>query len=186
MSDLRIRIKKKSDGAAALSCIRSDGSVSWQRQDGQLGRIFPLHDLTHLAVESVLELDRAFYGLIAGGWDVSYFGDPRGRAELPEQALLAELIVGYFDLERATGHLETADDYNEKIRTWFADRKLPPPALVVTEPQVHRIREVRAALFAQWKQLPAGETLELAFERHVQTPVRLAESETHRRQRNVG
>src|SRR5205085_4529315 len=51
MPDLIIRIKKKTDGAAALSCTRADGSVTWQRQDGQLGRFFPLHDLTHFAVE---------------------------------------------------------------------------------------------------------------------------------------
>src|SRR2546430_9090725 len=54
MNDLLIRIKKKSDGSAALSCLRADGSVTWQRQNGQQGRFFPLHDLTHYAVETVL------------------------------------------------------------------------------------------------------------------------------------
>jgi len=50
-----IRIKKKTDGAAALSCVRPDGTVTWQRQDGLQGRFFPLHDLTHYAVETVLD-----------------------------------------------------------------------------------------------------------------------------------
>ena len=65
MADLVIRIKKKSDGSAALTCTRADGTVTWQRQDGQLGTFFPLHDLTHYAVERVLDLPRAFYGLLA-------------------------------------------------------------------------------------------------------------------------
>ena len=82
MPDLFIRIKKKSDGSAALSCLRSDGSVTWQRQDGALGRFFPLHDLTHYAVESELGHSRGFYGLVAGGWNLTDFGKPwpRGRA----------------------------------------------------------------------------------------------------------
>ena len=63
MPDLVIRIKKKTDGSAALSCTRADGSVTWQRQDGKLGLFFPLHDLTHYAVETTLGFSRAFYGL---------------------------------------------------------------------------------------------------------------------------
>ena len=54
VAELVIHIKKKTDGSAALSCRRADGSVTWQRQNGQLGRFFPLHDLTHYAVETVL------------------------------------------------------------------------------------------------------------------------------------
>src|SRR5689334_5107407 len=97
MPDLVIRIKKKTDGSAALTCTRADGSVTWQRQDGQLGQFFPLHDLTHLAVEQTLGFARAFYGLLAEGWDMSDFGRPERRGMLPEEAFLAELIVGFFD-----------------------------------------------------------------------------------------
>jgi len=67
MNELLIRIKKKGDGSAALSCLRADGSVTWQRQNGQQGRFFPLHDLTHYAVETVLGHTRGFYGLVAKG-----------------------------------------------------------------------------------------------------------------------
>ncbi|MEO6878234.1 MAG: hypothetical protein ABI205_07125, partial [Gemmatimonadaceae bacterium] len=70
MPDLLVRFKKKSDGSAALQCTRADGTVTWQRQEGELGQFFPLHDMTHLAVESVLGLRRAFYGLVAEGWDI--------------------------------------------------------------------------------------------------------------------
>jgi len=118
MPELLIRIKKKTDGSAALTCTRADGSVTWQRQDDQLGAFFPLHDLTHYAVERVLELPRAFYGLLAEGWDLSDFGKPWAKGPLPVDAHIAELIVGFFDLERATGFLGTAEEFNEKVHSW--------------------------------------------------------------------
>ncbi|MDF2775439.1 MAG: hypothetical protein K0S86_4940, partial [Geminicoccaceae bacterium] len=77
MSDtgvLRIRIKKNADGSAALTCIRADGSVTWQRQEGAQGRFFPRHDLTHFAVETTLGHRRGFYGLVAEGWNITDFG----------------------------------------------------------------------------------------------------------------
>ena len=54
MPDLIVRIKKKTNGEAALTCQRADGSITWQRQEGQASRFFPMHDLTHFAVESIL------------------------------------------------------------------------------------------------------------------------------------
>lgn len=42
--DLVIHIEKKTDGSAALSCRRADGSVTWQRQEGQQGRFFPFRE----------------------------------------------------------------------------------------------------------------------------------------------
>ena len=103
MSDLLIRIKKKNDGSAALSCLRADGSVTWQRQNGLQGRFFPLHDLTHYAVETVLGHTRGFYGLVAEGWDLTDFGNPWRRGPLPPEALVSEFIVGFLDRERGAG-----------------------------------------------------------------------------------
>jgi len=165
MGDLLIRIKKKTDGSAALSCTRRDGTTTWQRQEGQLGRFFPLHDLTHYAVETVLGFHRAFYGLVAEGWDLSDFGTPAFRGKIPDEAGLAEVVVGFFDLERMSGERGTADEMNERIRAVRADRGLPPTSFRVTEDQIARIRELRADLFARWKAVPPGEALELSFER---------------------
>lgn len=175
MHDLLVRFKKKSDGAAALSCLRSDGTTTWQRQDGQLGRFFPPHDLTHLAVESVLGIDRGFYGLIAGGWDISFFADPNGRGpNLPHDALVAELIVGYLDLELRIGTSESAEDYNARMASYFADRTLPPPSLTLTDELLAQIRAARKEYFALWNALPAGETLELTFNRRGDRTVQAA------------
>ncbi len=165
MPDLLIRIKKKSDGSAALSCLRADGSTTWQRQEGQLGRFFPLHDLTHYAVETVLGSQRGFYGLVAEGWDLSDFGKTEMKGRIPEAAGIVEAIVGFFDLERATGERGSAEDLNWKIDTHCEQRGLARPAFRVTEEQVGRIRALRADLFAQWRAVPAGEVLELSFDR---------------------
>ena len=160
MPGLIVRIKKKTDGAAALSCQRADGSVTWQRQDGQLGSFFPLHDLTHFAVESVLGFHGAFYGMIASGRDI----DDTGKRPVPEEAHLSEVIVGFFDLERRTGHLGDAGDFNWKIQSYFSDKKLPVPSFRMTDHQIAAIRRRRAELFEQWQAVGSGETLELRFQ----------------------
>ena len=51
MPGLTIRLKRHPDGSASLTCTRADGSVTWQRQQGQLAIVFPPHDLTHFAID---------------------------------------------------------------------------------------------------------------------------------------
>src|SRR6266571_3914122 len=138
MNDLLIRIKKKSDGSAALSCLRADGSVTWQRQDGQQGRFFPLHDLTHYAVETVLGHTRGFYGLVA------------------------EFIVGFLDRERGAGVEWSAAEFRGAAATYFVQHACDAPC-TVTDNDLRQVRDKRQELFAQWAALPAGETLELRF-----------------------
>ena len=166
MPDLTIRIKKKNDGSAALSCTRADGSVTWQRQEGHLGRFFPLHDLTHYCVESVLGFDRGFYGLLAEGWDISDFGKPENRGQDLSQAGLVEVIVGMFDLERMTGERGDAEDLAAKIASYYDSRDLPRPDVAVTQTQIEQVRALRSSLFERWRELGSGDTLELEFNRH--------------------
>jgi hypothetical protein len=161
---MMIRIKKKTDGDAALSCERADGTVTWQRQEGQLGRFFPLHDLTHYAVESVLGFREAFYGLIASGWNIADFSGTGLQQRLPPQALLAETLVAFFDLERRTGERGDAEGFNEHLATHYAERRMTLPSFRITDDQIASIRASTAELFDHWDALPPGETLELPFE----------------------
>lgn len=154
MPDLVIRIKKKTDGTAALSCTRADGSVTWQRQEGAQGRFFPLHDLTHYAVETVLGHREGFYGLLADGWEIGDFGAPWPRGPMPAATLQSEAIVGFLDAERAAG---------PGVRWTAADLALK--SVAVSDADLARVREKRSELFARWWALPAGETLELEFSR---------------------
>jgi hypothetical protein len=163
MADLIVRIKKKSGGEAALTCERADGSVTWQPQNGQLGNFFPLHDLTHFAVESVLGLDAAFYGLISDGWNISDFASPGVKHRLPEQALIAELLVGFFDLEQRTGVLGDASDFAWKLATYWEEQQMPPATIAITDEQITAIRARCVDLFAAWRAVAPGETLELRF-----------------------
>ena len=165
MSDLTIRIKKKTDGSAALTCVRADGSTTWQRQEKLLGLFFPLHDLTHCAVESVLGFDQAFFGLVAAGWEISDFSGTGLKYRLPAEAHLAELIVGFIDLEYRTGHGSRADDCNAKIREFFAESKLAMPDFAVDDAQLAAIRARRDELFARWSEVRPGDALEVPFVR---------------------
>src|SRR5262249_33457996 len=160
MPRLTIRIKNKEDGTAALSCIRADGTTTWQRQEGIQGAFFPLHDLTHFAVESVLGHRRGFYGLVAEGWDLTDFGRPWPKGPLPPDLDPSEHIVGFFDLERATGHRWTAAAFNEKLELSLGAN---PDRPVITDEQLDTIRATMADLFARWHSLPAGDALELDF-----------------------
>ncbi len=166
MSDLIVRIKKTADGGSALTCIRRDGTTTWQRHQGARGRFFPWHDLTHYAVETVLGRAHGFYGLVAEGWDLDDFGAPWPRGPVPWEAGAVELVVGLLDAERSGGVYWTAAEFNQGAQAHLVaqgDRAHEP--LVLTEDELIRIRAARARVFAQWAALPPGEALELPFER---------------------
>ena len=163
MTDLIIRIRKNADGSAVLSCLRPDGSVTWQRQSGIHGRFFPIHDLTHYAVETILGHRRGFYGLVAEGWDVTDFGAPWPKGRIPPDADPSELIVGFLDAERAAGVEWPATDLNDMLRMHNA-----AAGWQVSQGRLNDIRAMRRDLLQRWDALPAGETLELGFDR---TPI---------------
>ena len=161
-SPLVIRIKKGADGRTALTCTRADGSTTWQRQEGAQAGFFPRHDLTHYAVETVFGHRQGFYGLVAEGWDLSDFGTPWPRGKLPNAANLSEIIVGFFDRERASGQLGTAEEINEEIAKFCGEHGLPVPDRL-TESDLSRVRKMRGELFAKWEAVQPGGTLELRF-----------------------
>ena len=160
---LTIRIKKNADGSAALSCTRPDGTVTWQRQKGVQGRFFPRHDLTHYAVETVLGHERGFYGLVAGGWDLSDFGAPWPKGRIPVEAGTSELIVGFLDTERASGTRWDAADFNDKAAMYYREHHLDATPPTLTDDDLARVRARRAELFARWDAVPAGSAIELTF-----------------------
>lgn len=158
-----IRIKKGADGRTSLSCTRSDGTSTWQRQEGAQASFFPRHDLTHYAVETVLGLRRGFYGLVAGGWDLSDFGTPWPRGKLPKDANLIEIIVGFFDRERASGEMGTAAELNADLAAYCEENGIQAPE-EFTEEHLSLVREKRGALFARWEAVEPGDALELPFD----------------------
>jgi hypothetical protein len=163
MATLRIFFKKKRDGMNVLSCVRDDGSATWQHQRGDF---FVHHDLTHYAIETTLGLRGAFYGLLARGWEFTDFGTPWPRGKMPEDALadaaLAECLAGAFDLERATGTRVEADAFNATLAQGCEEAGIRDPHSI-REEDLARIRATYTELIGRWRAVPPGETLELPF-----------------------
>ena len=113
----------------------------------------------------MLGFREAFYGLVADGWDLSRFAEPGVARTIPAEAGLAEVLVGFFDTERATGTRATAEDFNWKIRTYYDEHATPMPTFRMTDDQLERIRAVRGELFARWQAVQPGDALVLSFDR---------------------
>ena len=160
---LMIRIKKNADGRSALTCTRADGSTTWQSMKNAQAAFFPRHDLTHYAVETVLGYPNGFYGLVASGWDLTDFGTPWPRGRIPNESVLSEMIVGFLDLERASGDLAQAHDVNQRLRDFCSEHGLPNPK-PLTDDDLWRVRQKRGELFAMWEAVEPGDALELPFE----------------------
>src|SRR5712671_3925176 len=160
---MTIRIKKGADDRTALSCIRADGTTTWQRLVAGQARFFPHHDLTHYAVETVLGFRNGFYGLVSAGCDLSDFGTPWPRGKIPPQANISEMIVGFFDLERRAGEQGHAEDLNDQLAAYCTERGLPPER-EFTEEDLAAVRAARAELFARWAAVEGGNALEIVFD----------------------
>jgi len=155
---LRVQLKKGRDGPPTLACVRPDGTRTWARLHG----FFPIHDLTHYAVESVLGFDAAFFGLIARGASIAAFTEPGAPARLPVQARWAEQIVGLLDLERGMSRLLGADEFTAALGQALERHGLPP-FRPLTDAELGRVRTLRGELQARWRGLTPGATLEISF-----------------------
>jgi hypothetical protein len=155
-----VRIKKGRDGPNVFVCTRDDGTLTMQHQRQAF---FAGHDLTHFALEEVLPL-RAFYSLLAEGWELDDFGPPWPRGAIPLEAEFAERVVGLLDLERATNTPMSAAEVNGAISEHYVRQGWSLP-LTVTDEQLAEIRRRRGKLLQQWERLAPGETLELDFSR---------------------
>ncbi len=165
-----LRLKKGRDGPSTLAIIRPDGSAAVHR----VPDAFPVHDLTHYSVESVLQLQGSFLSLMGTGWEFADFGAPWPRGPLPAEAAWTEEVVGLFWQERwPNGSFRTLKELNQavgviaiKLREAGTSHGAPDPDLLarrLAEPEVEDIRRRLGALIAQWRTLEAGETLVLPF-----------------------
>jgi hypothetical protein len=123
---------------------------------------FIRHDLTHFAVESVLGLSDAFYGLVASGWDINSFEErepgSRKASQAPPSAYLAETIVGVLDRDWIEGP-SPASEAVSALEDALAGRELELP----TPHQIEEMRAIRGDLLSQWHELPPGASIECRF-----------------------
>jgi hypothetical protein len=162
MKKLRVELTKCPDGAVILQCVRSDGSITWQKQPAKQARFFALHDLTHFAVESVLGAAHGFYGLIAAGWDITDTTGKGAKGRLPDEAAVIEHLVGMLDNERASGTTLTAVELNDYALA-FAAKAGIKNNFSLTDVELATIRSRAADLHRRWMTLPAGSKMVVEF-----------------------
>ena len=71
-----------------------------------------------------------------------------------------EYIVGALDSERACGAIWTAEDFNQQSALHAEGAGLSAPRRL-TDEELARVRLRRAELFAEWRAVEPGKTLEL-------------------------
>jgi hypothetical protein len=168
--ELRVQFTKRKDGAVVFRCVRADGSATWQKQEGRHALFFPFHDLTHFVVETTLGFRRAFYGLMAEGWDVDDTTGKGTRGAIPPEAVIAEHLVGLLDRERAGGSPPfTAELLNAQLDQLATEGRIAY-RVAFTDAQLDQVRQRLETLQNAWATLPSGETLELTFDRRGQVP----------------
>ncbi|MBA3657043.1 MAG: hypothetical protein H0W69_06810 [Gemmatimonadaceae bacterium] len=181
MPNLRILFAKATDPSArdVLTCIREDGTRTWSK----LHAAFPIHDITHFAVESELRAANGFFGLLAQGWDITDFGLPDKRALMPLEALWVEHVVGVIWREYVTSESGSYDAFSATLDSTISSfrenldrntRRQGPRASYseadkevlnrrVSDEQRSSIMARIGELAAAWVQTPRGQILELAF-----------------------
>lgn len=170
LPDLKIRLKRRADGSAAITCEREDGTTTWQRQEGTIGQVFPAHDLTHYSVETTFGYTQGFFGLVADGWEISDFAKPWPRGPIPQEAQEVELLVGLLDMQRRMLADWNAEEMLDQGRLYVASRgdraSLPP----LTDERLDKVKRLRAEVFAKWASIEPGDSLELLFQRDLNRP----------------
>src|SRR5439155_275671 len=114
------------------------------KRDGRWGAAYDLLSRGTVPPDFQRQLDRnpkakGFYGLVAAGWELSDFGTPWPRGRLPKDANLSEIIVGFFDRERASGERWAAAGLNDQLANFAAENGLPLPD-PISEDELAKIR----------------------------------------------
>ena len=138
-----------------LTCIRDDGSTTWTH----LHRGFAIQDFAHYAVETTLGYQRSFFGLVAKGYDIPDFNQPKAKRpfEIPEEALNTEVIVGLLQ----TDLLESLRG-NAKRDELFRDYSALLP-VKITDAQLETMQQKLQTLLQKWHDLQPGESITLQF-----------------------
>lgn len=156
-----LSFRKEAAKPTVLTFRRSDGSQTWSMLRLPIG-----HDLAHYAVETVLQLRQAFFGLLDQGFSTDDFELPRERrqqallpANLPLEALQTEHIVALLQTEWACGRNVS---FTSDLMQSLTDKGLAYPHQLTAE-RLEEIRKTYSALMNQWDKLPAGQQLNLAI-----------------------
>lgn len=151
--------KGKEGKPEVLTCVREDGSRTWQISSDYFVR----HDLIHYVVESTLGYREAFLGLVAQGRDLDAFGTRDGKKDVyTQEEGWAEGIVGLLQWPSSGGGPALSDaELQAMLEKTCTDRGVSIPS--IRSEQLASIRAQVRTLHEHWDRLPAGAKLELEF-----------------------
>jgi hypothetical protein len=155
-----IRLSKgKKAKPPTLTCVRDDGTLTWQRSSEH----FAHHDLIHYAVETALGYREAFLGLVAAGKDLDAFGTRNGVKDVYTlQEGWAEGLVGLLQLPAGGDGTPLGDEELIDLMAKICIENGVPVPPIAAE-QLGCIRAQIRALHETWDQLPEGGVMELTF-----------------------
>lgn len=155
---MEIKFTKKPDAEHVISCIRKDGSISWQHSS----TFFIMHDLCHYAAETVMNWKHGFYGIVAAGTHITAFDVPKDQRsfQLTDEAILAEQLVNLLVIEYNQGKM---NNLLQMLAAIYDKDENDLPA-VITNEKLEAIRTLFSSLMQQWQALEDYKTITLLFE----------------------
>ena len=153
-----MRITKNTGKPHNLKFIRDNGTETWMYADD----FFVRHDLSHFALESVMQYKTAFNGMLNSGMDIKDFEDKENRVQLTvtDEAWYAENMANLFLIEIAQGEFP---DFNKVLQEAFVSFNHHYPVITLQEDKIIETRNYLRKLLLEWRELPSGQTLELIF-----------------------
>lgn len=151
--------KSKNDKCDTVRCVRRDGSETSTTMPRQ--GVLP-HDLIHYVVESALEYEHGFLGLIAKGADIGFAMEQThdsGNQALADQALHAEAIVESLQAQIWSGTFDLAM-FHAGVEAACSMRSIPAPDLGQTDPEEELYGAIMQ-LSQRWQSVPFHGSMEL-------------------------
>ena len=118
------------------------------------------HDFAHYVVETTLGFENAFFGLVAKGYDIPDFSEPKAQRpfEIPEEAMNTEPIVALLQADLPNTPYPQDTNSNGLFREHSAT--LP---VNITDEQLKVMRQKLRTFLQQWHDLQPGESMTLQF-----------------------
>ena len=155
---MKMLLKKYEQGPFVIKYRRDNGSETWMQAD----QYFVLHDLSHFAIETMLQYKSAFMGMLNNGMHIKDFEhrEKRNKIKISEEAVNAENIANLFLMELQQGELE---DFNQTLRESFNPMKEQLNPVQLSPEQIDAVRNKFKQLVAEWNSTPPGGEMELEY-----------------------
>jgi len=161
---MTIIFQKDKNNRTSLRCEREDGSSTYAVFKSPA---LAYHDLAHVAVERNLGFQKAFFGLLAEGHNITDFEVKRKDrpvellpVNLPIEALQTEHIVNLLITEQFNAG--PLPDFLITLENGLTSAALPMPAQLNANALDH-IRRDFSEIHVQWDTLPFEQSLTFCF-----------------------